>query len=144
MSGNEFRFSLRLRVRWAECDPQGIVFFGRYYEYFDLGMTEYLRALGVAYPQFFLDAGGDLFTRHSHCDYHASARFDEEIDVRVRAAHLGRSSLVFAFEVAREEAVLTSGEIVYVFADPEARTTLALPEAFRRKVEAFEAGERVA
>lgn len=134
----EFSFSHPLRVRWAECDPQGIVFFGRYYEYFDLGMTEYLRGLGYSYPTAFADTGGDLFIKHSHCDYHGSARFDEDIAVDTRVAKLGRSSIVFDFRVRREDETLTTGEIVYVFADPEARTSMPLPEAFRAAVAAFE------
>lgn len=127
-------FAHRLRVRWAECDAQGIVFFGRYFEYFDLGMTEYLRTLGFLYPQSFVELGGDLFIRHSHCDYHGSARFDDELDVATRITRLGRSSIVFDFRVLRGEEVLATGEIVYVFADPEARTTLNLPDEFRAAV----------
>lgn len=134
-----FRFSHPLRVRWAECDLQGIVFFGRYYEYFDIGMTEYLRALGVAYPGDFLAAGGDLFIKHSECEHQGSARFDEVIDIDTRIARLGRSSIVFEFRVARAGEALATGQIVYVFADPEARETLALPAAFRDAVERFEA-----
>ena len=134
-----FRVSHPLRVRWAECDLQGIVFFGRYYEYFDIGMTEYLRALGVAYPGDFLAAGGDLFIKHSECEHHGSARFDEVIDIDTRIARLGRSSIVFEFRVARVGEALATGQIVYVFADPEARATLALPDGFRDVVERFEA-----
>lgn len=134
-----FRFSHSLRVRWAECDLQGIVFFGRYYEYFDIGMTEYLRALGVAYPGDFLAAGGDLFIKHSECEHHGSARFDEVIDIDTRIARLGRSSIVFEFRVSRAGEALATGQIVYVFADPEARETLALPDGFRDVVERFEA-----
>lgn len=134
----EFRFYHPLRVRWTECDLQGIVFFGRYYEYFDLGMTEYLRNLGFTYPAAFTDAGGDLFIKHSHCDYAGSAVFDDELDVGTRIAGLGRSSIVFDFRVARAGEALATGEIVYVFADPEARTSMALPEDFRAAVRAFE------
>lgn len=133
-----FRFSHPLRVRWAECDLQGIVFFGRYYEYFDLGMTEYLRNLGFTYPTAFTDSDGDLFIKHSHCDYAGSASFDDELDVHTRIAKLGRSSIVFDFRVTRAGEVLATGEVVYVFADPEARTTLALPEDFREAVREFE------
>lgn len=138
---DEFRFSHPLRVRWPECDLQGIVFFGRYYEYFDLGMTEYLRHLGFTYPTAFPGGGGDLFIKHSHCDYVGSAGFDDELDVQARIAKLGRSSIVFEFRLVRNANVLATGEIVYVHADPEARCTLALPEDFRAAVHAFESND---
>ncbi|MDN5873876.1 MAG: acyl-CoA thioesterase, partial [Sinobacteraceae bacterium] len=103
-----------------------------------VGMTEYLRALGFVYPQFFLERGGDLFICHSHCDYHGSARFDEDVDVHTRIARLGRSSVGFDFQLRCEEELLTSGEIIYVFADPEARRSRALPHVFRAAVRAYE------
>src|SRR5688500_13394509 len=58
MDMDDFTCSHRLRVRWAEVDAQGIVFNGHYLTYFDVGMTEYLREIGVPYPDGFLAYGG--------------------------------------------------------------------------------------
>ncbi|MAA74199.1 MAG: MFS transporter [Salinisphaeraceae bacterium] len=135
-----FRFAHRLRVRWPEVDMQQVVFFGHYYAYFDLGMTEYLRHLGMAYPDGLLDAETDLFMAHSECDYRASALYDDELDIWTRVGRVGRSSLHFEFEICRDDTLLVSGRLVYVFANPQTRQSRAVPEAFRARVEAFESG----
>jgi acyl-CoA thioester hydrolase len=65
MARQEFRFAHRLRVRWAEVDRQGIVFNGHYLTYFDVGITEYYRALGFPYPDGLAPHGTDLYVRKS-------------------------------------------------------------------------------
>ena len=137
-SPEDFRFVVPLRVRWTEVDMQGVVFFGHYYAYFDLGMTEYFRALGYPYPHAFVDATTDVFTKHSECEYHGSARYDDCIDVAVRVARMGRSSLSMAFRITRGADLLTTGGIVYVFADPNTRESTPIPEALRAAVTAYE------
>ncbi len=63
MARQEFRFVYRLRVRWAEVDRQGIVFNGHYLTYFDVGITEYYRALGFPYPDGLAEHGTDLYAQ---------------------------------------------------------------------------------
>ena len=76
MPKQDFAFSHRLRVRWSEVDRQDIVFNGHYLTYFDLAMTEYLRAMGFPYPAGLLDAGSDLFVVKAIVEYKASAHYD--------------------------------------------------------------------
>lgn len=135
-----FRFRHQLRVRWAEVDLQRVVFFGHYYAYFDLGMTEYFRALGYPYPGGLVDDHTDLFIKHSQCDYHASARYDNVLDVAVRIPRIGRSSMVLALQVERAAQVLVTGEIVYVFADPGTRQSKPVPPRLREAINVFERG----
>ena len=73
------KFSLihPLRVRWAEVDMQGIVFNGHYLAYFDVGVTEYYRAIGHPYPGSFAGAGTDLFVKKAEIEYHAPAAYDD-------------------------------------------------------------------
>lgn len=137
-SSETFGFSHRQRVRWTEVDLQGVVFFGHYYAYFDHGMTEYFRELGYPYPDAFVDATTDTFIKHCECDYHGSARYDDVIDIHVRVARLGRSSLNMAFKITRGEDLLVTGNVVYVFADPNTRQSKAIPETLRAAVQAFE------
>lgn len=140
MDTNEtFSFVHRQRVRWTEVDLQGVVFFGHYYAYFDHGMTEYFRELGYPYPDAFVDATTDTFIKHCECDYHGSARYDDVIDIHVRTARMGRSSLSMEFRVTREQDLLVTGAVVYVFADPQTRKSKPIPSALRSAVEAFEA-----
>ena len=58
---SQFSFFHALLVRWAEVDPQSIVFNGHYLTYADVSITEYFRALGVAYPGDLAQDGGDFF-----------------------------------------------------------------------------------
>ena len=88
MAREDFKFAHRLRVRWAEVDRQGIVFNGHYLTYFDVGITEYYRALGYPYPDGLLENGTDLYVRKAELEYEASAGFDDEIDVCVRITRL--------------------------------------------------------
>ncbi|MCX7156635.1 MAG: thioesterase family protein [Rhodocyclales bacterium] len=139
-----FRLRYPLRVRWAEVDPQNIVFNGHYLTYFDVGITEYWRGIGLPYPEGIAGTGGDLFAVRSVINYHGSARFDEIIDICVRAAKLGNSSMTFEMGIFREGERLISGEIVYVNADPESKTSRPLPDKLRKAIEVYEAGNAVA
>ena len=139
-----FRLRYPLRVRWAEVDPQNIVFNGHYLAYFDVGITEYWRAIGLPYPEGIAGTGGDLFAVRSVINYHGSARFDEIIDACVRAARLGNSSMTFEMGIFRAGERLISGEIVYVNADPESKTSRPLPDKLRKAIEVWETGGAVA
>ncbi|AYC34842.1 acyl-CoA thioesterase [Pseudomonas cavernae] len=134
----DFRFSHPLRVRWAEVDPQGIVFNGHYLTYADVAITEYFRALGVAYPADLSRDGGDFFAVKTILEYFAPAHFDDCLEIGVRVGRLGRSSLNFKLGIWREQTPLTAGEVIYVHADSASRSSRALPDWLREKVRAFE------
>jgi acyl-CoA thioester hydrolase len=138
MPKQDFAFFHRLRVRWAEVDRQDIVFNGHYLTYFDLSMTEYLRALGFPYPSGLIEAGSDLFVVKATVEYKASARYDEEIDIHCRVARIGRSSIQFLFEIYRDEELLVTGENIYVNADPQTKQTSSVPDILREAIKRFE------
>jgi acyl-CoA thioester hydrolase len=139
MARQDFRFSHRLRVRWAEVDMQGIVFNGHYLAYFDVGVTEYYRAIGHPYPGSFAGAGTDLFVKKAEIEYHAPAAYDDLVDVCVRVARIGRSSFEFRAEIYREAELLVSGALVYVNADPALREARPLPAFLKEAFQAYEA-----
>ena len=141
MNRDDFRFRDRLRVRWAEIDAQKIVFNGHYLMYFDTAVAGYWRALALPYAQTMESLGGDLYVRKATVEYHGSARYDDLIDVGIRCARIGSSSLVFAAAVFRQDELLVSGELVYVFADPDTQTSKPVPPELRAVLQGFEAGE---
>ena len=141
MKRNEFRFVERLRVRWAEVDMQKIVFNGHYLMYFDTAIAGYWRALGVPYAQTMASFDGDLFVRKAELEYMGSARYDDVLDVGVRCARIGNSSMNFAAAVFRGEELLVSGELVYVFADPQTQASRPVPQELRDVLQSFEAGK---
>lgn len=138
MSRTDFRFSHRIRVRWSEVDWQGIVFNAHYLTYFDVAATEYWRSIGWVYPAEFVARGVDTFAVKATVEYHAPAKFDDEVDVLVRIKRLGRTSMRVCLEIHRGEAHLVTGELVYVTASPTGRNPMPIPEAMRDAIRAFE------
>ncbi|MEP7100517.1 MAG: YbgC/FadM family acyl-CoA thioesterase [Burkholderiales bacterium] len=141
MKRTDFRFFERLRVRWAEIDAQKIVFNGHYLMYFDTAVAGYWRALAMPYAQTMAQLGGDLYVRKATVEYEASARYDDVLEVGMRCARIGNSSILFSGAVFRQDELLVSGDLVYVFADPLTQTSKPVPDALRDILDAFEAGE---
>lgn len=141
MTRQDFRFLERLRVRWAEVDMQRIVFNGHYLMYIDTAVAGYWRALALPYEETMHQLGGDLFVKRSTLEYHASAVYDDVLDIGVRCERIGNSSMLFATGVFRGEELLVGGELVYVYADPVARESRAVPQELRSTMLGFEAGE---
>jgi YbgC/YbaW family acyl-CoA thioester hydrolase len=144
MSREDFTCTHRLRVRWSEVDMQKIVFNGHYLNYIDVAIAEYWRAIGLPYPHGYVDRyANDVYLRKATVDYLGSARYDDVLDVLVRVAKLGRTSMTFAFEIWRAEPdpsakPLITAELVYVNADPETMTAAALPPAVRELIGKYE------
>lgn len=111
-----FNFSHRLRVRWAEADMQGVVFNGHYLTFFDIGITEYLRLACADEPGLMQTLYANLYVAKSTLNYRESAKFDDWLDIQVRTASVGNSSLVVQFAITRDDALLVDGESIYVHA----------------------------
>jgi len=138
MTNTDFRFRHNLRVRWAEVDQQGIVFNGHYLTYFDVGITEYWRAIGYPYPDALLAAGADTFVVKASLEYHAPAHYDDVLDVLVRVGRLGRTSMQFLLEIRRSGERLIFGEVIYVMADPQTRKPSPVPDFLRDAISRYE------
>jgi acyl-CoA thioester hydrolase len=144
MAKADFVCASHLRVRWAEVDMQKIVFNGHYLTYIDSAITEYWRAIGLAYPEGYVERyGSDIFLRKATVEYLGSARYDELLSVCCRVARLGRSSMTFAFEIYRDEpqpdaAPLVTAELVYVNAQASTMKAAPLPEDLRARVLRYE------
>jgi YbgC/YbaW family acyl-CoA thioester hydrolase len=137
----DFRFFHRLRVRWVEVDMQKIVFNAHYLMYFDTAISDYWRALAMPYEESMQQLGGDLYVKKASVEYHGSARFDDQLDVALKCARIGNSSLVFTGAIFRGDELLISCELVYVFADPLSQTSKPVPDALRALLTSFEAGQ---
>ena len=137
---SDFRFFHSLRVRWVEVDMQKIVFNGHYLMYFDTAIADYWRALGLPYEEAMQQLGGDLYVKKASVEYHGSARFDDRLEVALKCARIGNSSVTFSGAIFRDGALLVSCELIYVFADPVAQTSKPVPQALRDLLEKFEAG----
>ncbi len=131
MQRQDFRLFHRLRVRWAEVDMQKIVFNGHYLMYFDTAMADYWRALALPYEETMHQLGGDLFVKKASVEYHASARYDDTLDVALKCSRLGNSSITFTGAIFHGDKLLVGCELIYVYADPATQTSRPVPQALR-------------
>jgi YbgC/YbaW family acyl-CoA thioester hydrolase len=143
MKRQDYRFFHRLRVRWAEVDMQKIVFNGHYLMYLDTAMADYWRALALPYEEAMHRLGGDLYVKKASLEYHASARYDDTLDVGLKCVRVGNSSIGYSGAIFRGDDLLVSGELVYVYADPASQTSRPVPDALRQVMLGYEAGESV-
>ncbi|WP_417608525.1 acyl-CoA thioesterase [Parasphingorhabdus sp.] len=142
-----FRLITPLRVRYAECDLQGIVFNAHYLAFADIGMTEYMRALVAAdRPQgdddmlgtFTRHFGGDNWVRHADIDYRASAKADDLLDIAVRITRFGRTSYALLVHILRGQELLTVVKTTYVWFDPATEEVSPVSAKFIKAVSDFE------
>lgn len=138
MAREDFNFFHQLRVRWAEVDMQGIVFNGHYLTYFDVAFTEYWRATGLPGVLDQARDGREMFARKATIEYQSPARFDDVLDIGVRCAGFGRSSVRFVLEIHLGDQHLISGELVYVYADTALRKGVAFPDDWRETMTRLE------
>jgi acyl-CoA thioester hydrolase len=132
-----FRFAHRTRVGFDETDAQGIVYYGRYMPYFDRARVEYLRLLDLLAPR---PGDPEFVMRAQHVEYHAPARFDDELEVFVRVERLGQSSIGWAFDaynVATDE-YLAGATQALVAVDPIERRPVPVSARVRAAVVEFE------
>ena len=141
MKRQDFKFFHPLRVRWAEVDMQKIVFNAHYLMYFDTAISDYWRALALPYEEAMQKLGGDLYVKKASIEFHASARFDDQLDVALRLNRIGNSSMVFSGGIFHGDDLLITSELIYVFADPANQTSKSVPNELRQLMQAFEQGQ---
>ena len=120
----------RLRVRYAETDRMGVVYYANYFVWFEVARTDWLRETGWSYREMEAD-GVSLPVIEAHCDYRQPARYDDEIDIRTRATLLSPIRIRFDYEVVREGMlVAATGHTVHAAVDVKGRPC-RLPERVR-------------
>ena len=135
----DYRLIHRLRVRWAEVDLQRIVFNPHYLMYFDVAVGDYWRALAMPYAAAMRLLDGDIFLRKTTVEFNASAQMEDRLDVALRCDRIGSSSMTFVGAIFRGHQLLVTGELVYVFADPVAKTSRPVPAPLRALASAHNA-----
>ena len=140
MAKSDFRFKTPVRVRWMECDAQGIVYNGAYLGYLEIGQAEYYRNLGFAIYRIPQSGYFDFAVVKSTQIFKAPARVDEIIELHVRVSNIGNTSLTLNLEIYPEgsDRLLTEIETVYVGYDAATETTKRVPDDIRRLVTHFE------
>jgi acyl-CoA thioester hydrolase len=141
-------FRYYLRVRYGECDQQGVVYNARYGEYVDLASTEFLRASFA--PLNCFDGSFEFQVVKMLVEWTGPARFDDTLAIDVTLKKLGTTSYTLGFALRRvtktgaiEPDTIVTAETVNVYVDPKSWTKAALPEDFRLRLTAAARGQVV-
>ena len=121
-----------IRVRYAETDKMGVVYYANYFVWFEVARADLLRSLGWTYREM-EHAGVALPVIEAHCDYHRPARYDEEMEVRAKGRMLSPVRMEFTYEVVRrdDQMVSASGRTVHAAMDPGGKPC-RLPDRIRQ------------
>jgi len=109
----------RLRVRYADTDQMGVVYYANYLVWFEVGRTEWLRQTGWTYREMEHD-GVALPVIEAHCDYRQPLRYDDEVEIATKAMLVTPVRIRFEYEVRRaaDGGVAASGHTIHAAIGP--------------------------
>ena len=145
---SDYRFGFDVRVRWQECDAQGIAFNGSYLGWLEIAQAEYFRNLGFSIYRVAAAGYFDSAVAKVTIEYKAPVRVDEMLDLRARVGRIGNTSMVlevaiFAGDGTPDDTPLTTIEAIYVGFHADTGQTRRVPDSIRELVENWESEGRV-
>ncbi|MBL8135325.1 MAG: acyl-CoA thioesterase [Acidobacteria bacterium] len=109
-----------VRVRYAETDQMGVAYHANYFVWFEVGRTDWLRTFGVTYRD--LEAEGFLLpVIEAHCEYRASARYDDDLRITSAARLVSPVRVAFDYEITGPAATIATGHTVHATLDRQGR-----------------------
>lgn len=126
-------FTYQLRVRYGECDPQGVVFNANFLAYFDVSLTELWRQAFGSYDAM-LDRGVDVVVAEARVRFLAAAHFDELLTLAIGVTHLGNTSIVSDHRIDRDGEPLVEGTMRHVLVEREGLTKTPIPGWMREQL----------
>lgn len=123
-----------LRVRYAETDQMGVVYYGNFFIWFEVGRVELLRQVGFEYKLMEQEDDCFIVVAEARCRYLRPARYDDLIRIRARVTESGSRIIRFAYEVCHASSgeLLATGETVHVVCDRLGRPK-TLPDKYRQR-----------
>jgi acyl-CoA thioester hydrolase len=129
-------FTHRVRVRFYECDPQGVVWNANFLNYLDVAQTELMRVTRGPYAEL-AGTGIEVVMAEARLRFLAPARFDDEVDIELDLRRLGTTAMTTRMIVRREGAELVEGEARYVYVDRDSGRKAPIPEKVRSSLEPY-------
>ncbi|MGA8142882.1 MAG: thioesterase family protein [Candidatus Acidiferrales bacterium] len=122
-----------IRVRYAETDQMGVVYYGNYFTWFEIGRVELCRQLGFEYKQMETEDDSYIVVAEAQCRYKRPARFDDLLTIRTRVTAAQRRTVRFGYEIIQQATgeTIATGETVHVICDRLGQTK-SLPEKYRK------------
>ncbi len=133
-----------LRVRYSECDAQKVVFNGRYVDYIDIAVTEFLRVIWGNYDDM-LSKGIDSQVVKLSINWKAPAHFDDVIAITVKSIRIGSSSYTLQVDFYNHKTAvdIASAEITYVMVSAGEHKKMEIPKDMRKKLAEGSPGKRI-
>lgn len=122
-------FETPIRVRYADTDTMGVVYYGTYPIYFEVGRAEYMRAKGCTYKEF-ESTGFHLVVVSMEAKYHSNATYDDLITVRTSISELKSRGLTFHYEIFRDGALIVEGKTRHICTNSDKKTVVMPPSLF--------------
>jgi len=130
-------FHYRLRVRYNECDPQGVVFNANYLTYADIAITELYREAFGSWQAPMDEHGIDMVVAAAGVRFLAPARFDDDLELVIDIARIGETSTTTRVKVERAGASLAEIEVRHVVVGLESRAKQPIPAPMREALQPF-------
>ena len=120
------------KIRYSDCDPQGIVFNGNYARYWDDALTDWFDEAGFGGEELG-GIGADVVTARVEMDFRASAGLGDTLETGIAVERIGNTSMTVGFITKRlsDDAVVAEGREILVFVDPETFRPTAVPQQVR-------------
>lgn len=130
IAGPTLPFAVQERVRWSDCDPLGIIYYGTYVRFFEAAEHEMFRQAGLPYEVMRVQRQVQLPRKAFQVEFHSPAEMDELMEIRVGVARFGETSLTMRFEAyrARDLVHRASATLTVVCVEKETITKRALPD----------------
>lgn len=122
-----------IRVRYAETDQMGVVYYANFFVWFEVARVELMRQMGFSYKQMEIEDDSFVVVARANCTYKQPARFDDVLKIRTRVSESRRRTIAFEYEVFHDAtgSVIATGETLHVICDSKGRPK-SLPEKYRK------------
>ncbi|MDB5036440.1 MAG: thioesterase [Chlorobi bacterium] len=132
-------FTIRERVRWSDCDPAQIIYYGAYIRFFEIAETEMYRTLGLPYATAFQSLGCFPIRGTYHCEYRFPARLDDLMEIAIWVSYWGERSLTISFRFNRVDGgeLLAEGYCKLVTVGLADKRPVPIPDRLREGLRAY-------
>ncbi len=133
------KFEVLDRVRWGDCDPFGIIYYGAYVRLFQVAEEEMMRACGLPYAILREERGVWIPRKAFQAEFHSPARIDEEVAVQAHFSRIGTSAITMQFEVYRasDRVHRASGSLTVVSVDKQTMKPRPVPDDIRASLSLY-------
>ena len=135
-------FHVQDRVRWSDCDPLGIIYYGAYIRFFEHAEHEMFRAAGLPYEVLRLERQVQLPRKAFSVEFHSPAQMDELLDIEVGVSRIGTTAITMRFEAYRasDRAHRATASLTVVCVEKESIAKRPLPDFVRDALKPYVVG----